>query len=121
MPHFISATRIQLVCPCGNSALYRATVSIIALLLDEREIQQWGGLTYSSVDSPTFVGKFWDDQSWEEDHNVLIFVDAPRKTFAGILTYFAQLRDLVNEVYAAVGQPQKALWITAQSIRILQD
>lgn len=70
-----------------------------------------------------FTGQFWDRAAtppgWEADQNVIITIDTPDWSVADVLPYFTQLRDAVNAVYRLVGQPQKALWITAQQVFIL--
>src|SRR5262249_27748608 len=116
----------QLVCPCGTRSLLLATNRIIALLLAEETVQQFGGCTYSTLDPPVFIGQFWDvprtgNGSWEEDRNVLITIDAPGQAAETLLLYFSVLRERVNAIYAAAGEHQKALWITAQPLVILSD
>ncbi|MGI8552271.1 MAG: hypothetical protein ACR2PL_16020 [Dehalococcoidia bacterium] len=85
MTRFASAIRVQLICPCGNARQYRAAAIVIASLLDEKSIQEWGGFTHSQHRNPVFTGQFWDTErvsngqpgSWAEDRNLLIFIDAP--------------------------------------------
>jgi hypothetical protein len=126
MPQWLAGTRVQLVCPCGSASLLRATNRIIALLLAEETVQQFGGCTYSTLDPPVFTGQFWDIRptgagAWEEDRNVLVTIDAPGQAPEVLLPYFSGLRERVNAVYAQGGEPQKALWITAQPVSILVD
>jgi hypothetical protein len=121
MPRFITGVRLQIVCPCGTSPLYDATNRIIMALLEEPEIRRWGGITYSSVLHPVFSGQFWNNGKWEEDQNAVVLVDVPHGTTSGILPYLTRLRNRIDQVYEDVGQPQQALWITAQSVRILSD
>jgi len=125
--HFADATRVQLICPCGNVPLLRAANAILAKLLEEVVIQEWGGFTYSSLTPPVFFGQFWDTSqqgqppAWEEDQSVLITIDAPAQTVSSVLTYFTALREMVNSVYQEVGESQKELWITAHPLSILVD
>lgn len=96
------------------------------MLREEETIREWGGFTYSSTAPPMFIGQFWNkpingDSVWEEDQNVLIVMNTPGQSLNDILDYFTKLRDTVNQVYKQVGQPQKALWITAQDLSILWD
>ena len=122
-PQFIRATRVQIVCPAGTAALYRATNRIIALLLDEESIRSWGGFTYSSIVAPAFTGQFWYTPEsgvprWVPDENVLIILDVPNELPVNILEYFIQLRDKINQIYKDEGESQRVLWITAQPLQI---
>ena len=119
MADFVAATQVTLTCPSGNGALYRATNRILAVLLRQREVQAWGGLTYSSPRPPVFHGHFWNEGTWEHDRNVLIFFDILNQGPADILPYFVEIQALVDEIYQEEGQRQKALWITAQPLFIL--
>lgn len=126
MARFIDATRVWLACPCGNLQLMRAANATIVALLEEPDVQEWGGFTYSSLTPPVFFGQFWNEVVngqpwWEEDQNVLIMIDAPGRSLSSILDFLIRLRDKINTVYAQVGQPQKALWITAHPLSILWD
>lgn len=121
MPRLVSATRIQLVCPAGNPDLRRETYRIIQHLVAEEVVQSWGGLTYSIADPPAFLGQFWGGDHWETDENVLISLDAPGRSARSLLPYLTELRDRLNEIYRSVDQPQKALWITTHSLRIVLD
>lgn len=129
MPRLAIATRVQLICPAGTNALKRAAIAILELLKQERAIQTWGGFTYSSLRRPVFTGQFWDvpqgrephEGHWEEDQNVLIMLDMPGTSAASLMPYLADLRERVGELYRAVGQEQKALWITTQPLRIVLD
>jgi hypothetical protein len=126
VPQWLEATRLQLVCPCGTRTLFLATNRIIALLLAEETVQQFGGCTYSTLDPPVFIGQFWHVPSmghggWDEDRNVLITIDVPGQTAEALLLYFSTLRERVNAIYAEAGEQQKALWITAQPLAILME
>src|SRR5947209_1293871 len=126
MPRFLEATRVQPICPCGNRDLLRATNSIIATLLEEQTIKAWGGFTYSYLNPPIFTGQFWYQPApdtgqaprWEEDQNVLIILDAPGLSLDEVLNYLSTFQEKVNSIYMQVGEPQKALWITAQPLSI---
>jgi hypothetical protein len=117
----VSSTRVQIVWPCGNDALYRAANQVVALLLDEQNIQAWGGLTYSTLLPPVFVGQFWNEGQWEEDENALIFIDVPDQSAGDLIEYLAALRSRIVDAYTGAGQPQKAVWITTQPLQILTD
>ncbi|GEM_PF-5597810 len=126
MPRLIEATRVQIVCPSGSLYLRIATNEIVRVLLLEENIQKWGGITYSSVAPPVFVGQFWNkpevgDPWWDEDLNVIITIDIPGEPLPNVLSYFGTLRDRVSQVYEDLGQPQKLIWITFQAIEILLD
>ena len=122
-PTFIPATRVQIVCPCGTSASYRATNRVIALLLHELKVKAWGRFSYSHVSPPVFIGQFWNRERWEEDKNVLIFIDIPDQSLDDILEHFIKMREKINAEYtdAPGKEPGKSVWITAHHMHILSN
>lgn len=125
---FVAATRVQVVCPAGNAALFRATNRIIGVLLAEQDVRDWGGFTYSLPTPPMFLGYFWrtdrgepQRSGWESDRNVLILIDVRGQSADEVLPYFVRLRQRVAEIYATELQAQAALWITAHPLNILWD
>ncbi len=123
---FISATRILLVCPCGNAALNRAAKAILVFLQKEHQIQQWKGLTFSSFVPPVFTGLFWDEEEerakekWKTDYNLLVTIDAPELLPSDLFDYLTRLYGRLNTFYANEGLPQKKLWITVHPLAILE-
>src|SRR5438128_7955834 len=92
---FSAATRMQLVCPAGNPDLTAATNTIIAMLLAEQRIRDWGGFTFSNVAPPVFSGFFWHTYSnepernvWDLDQNVLILIDVIGYSADALVEYF---------------------------------
>lgn len=131
MADFVAATRVQIVCPSGTAALFRATSRIIALLLAEESLKTWGGFTYSLPNPPVFIGYFWnepedtvdaeadDEPWWEEDRNVLVLIDVVGLSADDLAPYFTRLRSRVHAIYRDERQAQKAIWITAHPLQVL--
>jgi hypothetical protein len=125
VPSFAFATRIELICPCADAATYLATNRVIAALQRQRKLQPWGGFTCAAQARPIFTGQFWNTDKqppdWEEDHNVLIVVDAAGESPTDVVAYFTAMRDKINRIYEKLGRSQKAIWLTAHPIYILRD
>jgi len=122
----VSATGIHIVCPAGSPPLRRAVNYIVALLLPNQRVKDWGGFTYSQMAPTAFTGYFWDEDReypersfWERDHNVLILIDAPGETSDTLVDELEALRIRVNESFQRYGMPQKAVWITIQPLSVL--
>ncbi len=122
-PTFITATRVQIVCPCGTSESYRATNRVIALLLHQLKIKAWGRFSYSRINTPVFTGHCWNRDRWEEDKNVLIFIDIPEQSLTDVLPHFINMREEINAEYTTkTGDGvKKGVWITAHQMYILSD
>jgi len=122
-PTFITATRVQICCPCGNGALYRAANNVIVLLLYELNIKDWHKITYSHVNDPVFISRSWNRDRWEEINNILIFIDIPGQSISDILPHFIKMREKISEVYPVTSEnePNKKIWITAYEMKILSD
>jgi hypothetical protein len=119
----VHATRIQLICPCGNDAQVRAAREVIAALLGDECVQRWGGITYSGVADPSFIGAFWNEhqRDWEIDRNVLILIDAPGEPESACRDYAVRLHDLVARIYAARGEWQRRLWVSVHPVTLVAE
>lgn len=121
IPGWIDGYRVQVICPSGNADQYAALQLVIAALRRQRLVKASGGFTYSSGNPPLFVGEFRDEGKWQEDRNVLIFIDIPKTSLTLLCGPLARLRGRASEFFAAVGQAQKTFWVTASRISIFQD
>jgi len=121
----VAATHIQIVCPAGSPPLRRAVNYIVALLRNQ-PVKAWGGFTHSQMVPTAFTGYFWDEDRehsersfWEQDHNVLILIDAAGETSESLVDELEALNLRVNESFERYGIAQKAVWITTQPLSIL--
>lgn len=98
--------------------------------MQQRDIKNWGGFTYSDKSRPTFEGQFWDagivedpedPGAWVADKHVIVFLDAPEQSEQALLPFIEVLRDEINEAYIQHRQGQKAVWITTHPINFLWD
>lgn len=122
-PGHIGATRIQIICPCGNVERFRAANEIIVFLLREENVRRWGGLTYSSIADPAFTGTFWntDRHVWETERHVLIAIDAIETSDGECRRYAAFLHDVVSRSYARHGQKQQRIWVATHPVSVVHD
>ncbi len=74
------------------------------------------GFTCSNIDEPGFTGTWWDGNAgnWVEDQVVYFIVDFPGNVDDVLLDDpLARLHKGITRLYAAVGRPQKEVWVIA--------